>query len=75
MKLYSIKKGKYYFKGDKWQPVYLQYGLTLSCIIAAITLVSWWFILGGALVLRLVSNIVLAAFVYGAGMGGGGVRT
>ena len=48
MKLYSIKKGKYYFKGDKMQPAILQYGLVFASLILAIVLGNWWFVLGAA---------------------------
>ena len=41
MKLYSVKKGKYYFRGDKFQTCILQYALTLIGIVLAISFSSW----------------------------------
>jgi hypothetical protein len=41
MKLYSVKKGKYYFQGDKFQICILQYALTLIGIVLAIYFYSW----------------------------------
>jgi len=41
MKLYSVKKGKYYFQGDKFQICILQYALTLIGIVLAIYFSSW----------------------------------
>lgn len=43
MQLYTIKKGNYYFWGNRWQPALLQYGLILICILLGIFLKNWWF--------------------------------
>lgn len=44
MELYTVKKGKYYFQGDRWQPALLQYSLILICSILAIIFKNWWLI-------------------------------
>lgn len=46
MERYSIKQGKYYFKGDKMQSAILQYTSTTSLIVASIICGNWWFLLG-----------------------------
>jgi hypothetical protein len=45
MELYSIKKGKFYFRGDKLQSFILQYFLSISLITLAIIFSNWWFVL------------------------------
>ena len=50
MKLYSIKKGKYYFRGDKIQPVLLQYPLTIAAIIMSFVLGNWWLLIAAPVI-------------------------
>jgi hypothetical protein len=49
MELYSVKKGKYYFRGDKLQATVIQCFLTILGITLSIVLWNWWYLLGGLL--------------------------
>jgi len=55
MNLYTIKPGKHYFKGDKFQVAYIQYTLFLVGIILGICLENWWYIFGSLAVFCLFS--------------------
>ena len=41
MEVYSVKKGKFYFNGDKIQPIFFQYILTFILIFFSIRLHGW----------------------------------
>ena len=64
MKLYSVKKGNHYFRGDKIQPSFAQYGLMLLGIIAAIAFGNWWFILGVVVVFFAFYNLIQSEEVF-----------
>ncbi len=63
MSLYTVKKGKHYFKGNRMQPVFLQYGLTLLAIILGITLGSWWYVLAALVIFICFNSSVTSEFV------------
>lgn len=58
MKLYSIKKGRHYFKGDRIQPALFQYGLTLLGIILSFVFINWWFLFGAAIVFFIFYHLI-----------------
>lgn len=60
MKLYSIKKGNFYFRGDKFQPCILQYSLVLLGIVLSIVMSNSLFML-----ISLVSFFGFYAFIQG----------
>lgn len=60
MSLYTIKKGKFYSKGNKMQPLYMQYGLLILGIVLGITLDSWWYILGGLMAFICINSLALS---------------
>lgn len=49
MELYSIKKGKHHFKGDRLQPAIFQLAITMIGIVLSAIFGTWWFFAGTAL--------------------------
>lgn len=58
MKLYSVKKNKHYFKGDRTQPIIAQYALTVIGTILFFALHSWWILLGTCAVFLLFYHLI-----------------
>lgn len=59
MELYSVKKGKYYFKGNKIQSAYFQFGLTALGIILSITYGNLWFLAASAVIFSIFGYYIL----------------
>lgn len=57
MKVYKVKTGKYYFKGNKFQPAILQYTFTLILLVLYIIFGSVIFLICSALNLVIFSSI------------------
>lgn len=50
MNLYTVKPGKHYFKGNKFQFAYVQYALLLIGVILGISIGNWWYTIGAIVI-------------------------
>jgi len=58
MRLYSIKKGNCYFKGNKMQPIIIQLPLTIIGVLLAVVFNNLWFLFASAIIFSAFSGII-----------------